>query len=182
MKYDIVLADPPWEYDSGRCLPESALVTQGHEQQYNFLSHDDLKSLNMDKITKDDCLLFMWVTGPKLNKAFEVGEAWGFSYSTIAFVWEKQATLPGYYTLSSVELVLIFKKGKIPTPRGARNIKQFLSEKRNKHSKKPLTIQKRIDEMFPTQKKVELFAREKIDGWDAIGNEIDGKDIREVLC
>lgn len=30
-------------------------------------------------------------------------------------------------------------------------------------------------------REVELFSRKKIEGWDCIGNEIDGKDIREIL-
>lgn len=37
----------------------------------------------------DDCLLFMWTTGPQMANAIELGEAWGFEYKTIAFVWDK---------------------------------------------------------------------------------------------
>jgi N6-adenosine-specific RNA methylase IME4 len=29
--------------------------------------------------------------------------------------------------------------------------------------------------------RIELFAREQAPGWDAIGNEIDGRDIRDAL-
>ena len=64
------------------------------------------------------------------------------------------------------------KKGKIPTPRGARNIKQFLAEKRTRHSAKPNEIRNRIFQMFPTQNKIELFARENHEGWDVWGNEV----------
>ena len=42
-----------------------------------------------------------------------------------------------------------------------------------KHSKKPDEVRKRIEEMFPTQKKIELFARQKTEGWDVWGNEVD---------
>ena len=31
----------------------------------------------------------------------------------------------------------------------------------------------RIERMFPDQSKLELFARQKFDGWDSFGNEID---------
>lgn len=72
------------------------------------------------------------------------------------------------------ELCLIFKKGKIPADR-VRNpgTKQFVSEKISRHSAKPIEIRKRIEQMFPTSKKIELFARESVDGWDCFGDEIN---------
>lgn len=172
-KYQIIYADPPWEYDSGRCLAQTSLLSGGDSETYPYMSIDALKKLPVNKITDKDCLLFMWTTGPKLNIAFDIGDAWGFNYSTVGFVWEKEAVNPGYYTMSSTEICLIFKKGKIPQPRGARNIKQFLSEHRQKHSQKPKTIQNRIVEMFPTQSKIELFARQETPGWDVWGNEVN---------
>ena len=68
---------------------------------------------------------------------------------------------------------VVGKKGKIPYPRGAKNIRQFLSEKRTNHSVKPNEIRNRIYQMFPTQNKIELFARQKINGWDTFGNEVE---------
>ena len=74
--------------------------------------------------------------------------------------------------MSQVEICLIGKRGKIPQPRGARNIRQYLEHPREKHSKKPDQVRTRIEEMFPTQNRIELFARQKAQGWDAWGNEI----------
>lgn len=122
----------------------------------------------------DDCLLFLWTTGVNLQEAFPVGEAWGFQYITIAFVWDKQRPVIGYYTMSQCELCLAFKRGRIPQPRGARNARQFLSEKRTRHSAKPVEVRKRIEAMFPTQRKLELFARAPAEGWTVWGNEADG--------
>ena len=48
-----------------------------------------------------------------------------------------------------------------------------MAEKRTKHSAKPNEIRNRIFQMFPTQNKIELFAREKHDGWDVWGNEVE---------
>jgi N6-adenosine-specific RNA methylase IME4 len=100
-------------------------------------------------------------------------EAWGFEYKTIAFVWDKQKVNPGYYTMSQVEICLVGKKGKIPSPRGIRNERQFLSEMRRKHSQKPDDIRLRIERMFPTQRKLEMFARDTKEGWDRWGNEVE---------
>ena len=72
----------------------------------------------------------MWVSSPQLKRAIELGESWGFKYITIAFVWDKCMPMVGHYTLSQCEYVLPFKRGVIPKNRGAKNIRQFLSEKR----------------------------------------------------
>jgi N6-adenosine-specific RNA methylase IME4 len=124
------------------------------------------------QIAKEDCLLFMWATSPHLEQAIELGSAWGFEYKTVAFVWEKQKTNPGYYTLSQCEMCLVGKKGKIPSPRGSRKERQFLSAMRGKHSEKPDEVRQRICKMFPTQKKVELFARTVPEGWSVWGNQV----------
>ena len=78
--------------------------------------------------------------------------------------------------MSQCEMCLIFKRGNIPQPRGARNVRQFLSCKRGGHSEKPWLIRDRITEMFPTQSRIELFARQSFPGWDAWGNEVDDDD------
>ena len=100
-------------------------------------------------------------------------KAWGFQWATVGFVWDKQRVNPGFYTMSQCELYLIGKRGKIPSPRGARNVRQLVSSMREKHSKKPHEVRTRIEEMFPEQRKVELFAREKVRGWSAWGEEIE---------
>ena len=74
-------------------------------------------------------------------------KAWGFEYKTVAFAWDKVNPNPGYYTLSQVELCLVGKRGMIPKPRGARNVRQFVSEKKTRHSGKPEEVRKRIEQM-----------------------------------
>jgi N6-adenosine-specific RNA methylase IME4 len=113
----------------------------------------------------------MWTTSPHLTQAIQLGEAWGFQYRTVAFIWNKMVHNPGQYTLSNCELVLVFKRGRIPTPRGARNIQQLFNIPRGKHSEKPIEIADAIERMFPSQKKIELFARRKKKGWTIWGLE-----------
>jgi len=101
-------------------------------------------------------------------------ECWGFKWVTIGFVWDKQKVNPGYYTLSQVELCLIGKHGRIPKPRGSRKERQLVSTPRTAHSCKPHEVRKRIELMFPSQRKVELFARESYPGWDCWGLDVTG--------
>jgi N6-adenosine-specific RNA methylase IME4 len=166
-KYQIIYADPPWEYGSITKLGNA-------RNYYKTMTFPELVELNIRKVTDDNCLLFMWVVNQKLETCIWLAKEWGFNYVGVGFVWHKpNRTLCGYYTMAQTEQCLIFKKGKIPQPRGIRNAKQFLSQKATQHSKKPNEIRKRIQLMFPEQNKIELFAREKTKGWDVWGNEIE---------
>ena len=171
-KYSIIYADPAWDYDN-RIQHNGKETTGSAVYHYPTMKLEEMKKLNVESITEKDSLLFMWSSSPHLPQAIQLMNAWGFEYKTIAFVWDKQRVNPGYYTMSQVEICLVGKRGKIPTPRGERNVKQFLSEMKTIHSKKPDEIRNRIVAMFPTQKKVELFARQSPEGWDVWGNEVN---------
>lgn len=159
-RFAIIYADPPWDY-KGQLQHAGAGNgdTGGAVRHYPTVTLDALKTLPVSDIAEDDSLLFLWATSPHLDQAIELGKAWGFEWATIAFIWDKQKVNPGFYTLSQCELCLVFKRGKIPQPRGARNIRQLVSAKRGAHSSKPEEIRQRIEQMFPTQQKIELFAR-----------------------
>ena len=178
-KYQIIYADPPWQYKSKECLAKKSILNGSLNTHYNTLTIEDIKKLPISTIADKDSLLFLWVVSPMLDDCIEVLKTWGFKYSTIAFIWYKQKTNPGSYTMSECEICLVGKKGKIPENRGERNIRQFLSEARGKHSQKPDEIRKRIEKMFPAHNKIELFARQKTEGWDVWGNEVEN-DIK--LC
>lgn len=190
-KYDVIYADPPWDYGGKMQYDKTTIKSEneGFEKtiflssasfKYPTLKLKELKMLDVKSIAANDCLLFMWTTGPQLANSIELGEAWGFEYKTVAFVWDKMVHNPGRYTLSQTEFVIVFKKGKFPSPRGARNVRQLLSIKRGKHSEKPVEVIEGITRMFPVQKKIELFARQNYEGWDNWGLEIPDSKI-EIL-
>jgi len=180
MKYDIIYADPPWQYSSHNSIQKVSLVSKD-QSVYPTLSTKEICALDVAGIAEKDALCFLWSTSPMLPDAMQVMVAWGFKYATIAFVWDKQRINAGSYTMSQVEICLVAKRGKIPVPRGTRNERQFLSEMRAKHSAKPAEVRERIERMFPTQKKIELFARGTSEGWDVLGDGVGKGDIREVL-
>lgn len=175
-KYAIIYADPPWSYRQKQINFQSYDKGKKYEndvtEHYDTMTNADIQALPIDNLADTDCLLFLWVTSPNLDIGIETGKKWGFEFKTVAFVWEKQRTNYGFYTLSSIELCLVFKKGKIPK-RAVTNTRQFLSEKLGKHSQKPQEIRRRIETMFPTENKIELFARQKTEGWDVWGNEVE---------
>lgn len=184
-RYQVIYLDPPWDYKGQtQHNGKGGKETGGALTHYPTMTLKELKGLKplIDKVAdSDNCLMFMWTSSPHLDQAIELLKAWGFKWATIAFVWDKQKVNPGFYTMSQCEIVILGKMGKIPKPRGARNIRQFLSEERGRHSAKPHEIRKRIEQMFPTQNKLELFARETAEGWDSLGNEIGDKvDLQDL--
>lgn len=187
-KYQVIYADPPWDYGGKMQYDKTTIKDEnvGFKKKiflssssfkYPTLKIKELKELNVNSIAADDCILFMWTTGPQMANSIDLGKAWGFEYKTIAFVWDKMVHNPGRYTLSQTEFVLAFKKGKFPQPRGARNVRQMLAIHRSEHSEKPVEVIKRITQMFPEQEKIELFARNNYIGWDNWGLEIPDKKI-----
>lgn len=172
-RFAILYADPPWDYKGqwqhAGCGSED---TGGAARHYPTVTLNDMIDWDIASITEKDALLFMWSSSPHLDQAIRLGKGWGFAWATIAFVWDKQRVNPSFYTMSQCELCLVFKKGKIPSPRGARNVRQFLSEKRAAHSVKPASVRQRIESMFPHHKKIELFARQHTKGWYAWGLDI----------
>ena len=172
-KYDIILADPPWPYNSRRMAQNNGTHIAGIEDEYVTMSMEEMCSLPIANIKAKNCVLYLWATGPKMPEAFQLMKAWGFKYSTMAFVWDKRIPNPGYYSCSQVEYVLVGKKGKCPA-RNKTNTRQFLSEARTKHSTKPEAIQDRIDEHWVDCEKLELFARRYRPGWDCVGLELNG--------
>ncbi len=173
-RYGVIYADPPWDYRGQlqHAGPGSG-DSGGAIRHYPTVRLNDLMQLNVASIAADDSLLFLWATSPHLDQAIDLGKAWGFAWATVAFVWDKQRVNPGYYTMSQCELCLVFKRGRIPAPRGARNVRQLVSEPRADHSRKPSEVRRRIERMFPEQRKIELFAREiEIPGWDTWGEAV----------
>lgn len=175
-QYSVIYADPPWDYKGQSQHSGSGNnLTGGATSHYETVTLEDLKELPVLSIAKLNCLLFMWTSSPHLDQAIELGKCWGFDYKTVAFVWDKVRVNPGYYTMSQCEIVLVFKRhgGKIPSPRGSRNERQYIRQARTSHSEKPPQVRESITRMFPRHDKIELFARHCVDGWDSWGMGVE---------
>ena len=122
--------------------------------------------------------MFLWTTFPKLYEAFDVINAWGFEYKTVAFVWIKRTktdktwfTGLGYWTRSNAELCLLATRGK--PKRFSRAVHQLIISPIEEHSKKPDITRDKIVELAGNLPRIELFARRKTLGWDVWGNEVE---------
>lgn len=175
MKYGIIYADPPWQFKSWSATGRG----RSAEQHYPVLDTEAIAALPVRSIARNDCALFLWATSPMLQDAMRVMERWGFAYKTIAIVWTKPQIGCGYWTRAQSEYLLL---GTIGKPKPVRHdVRQHIHARPLRHSAKPAEVRDRIVALLGALPRVELFARERVPGWDAVGDEIDGRDIRDAL-
>ena len=174
-KYQIIYGDPAWFY-SMRNNPNTqfGLGNGGH---YPMMKTKDICALNVYKITAEQCFLMLWTTCPKVEDALKVMKAWGFSYVTVLFIWIKidkrgnPMKGPGNYSQTNGEIVLLGRTKKIYKVYSLAASQVILAPRR-KHSQKPDETRDRIIQIFGDRPRIELFARQKIKGWDCWGDEV----------
>ena len=174
-RYEIIYADPPWRYNA-RNNPNTKFGGGVHAH-YPTMSFEEIKELPIEKITAEDCALFLWTTFPYIDKQLEVFSAWGFEYKTLGFSWiklNKRNQQPffgtGYYTKSNCECCLLGIKGKMKPI--SNYVSSCLILPRREHSRKPDEVRTAIVRLFGDRPRIELFAREQTVGWDCWGNEV----------
>lgn len=170
--FPVIYADPPWIFetwsDKGR--------DRSAERHYKTMNDEELAALPVRDLAARDALLFMWASGPNLIRSAGLMHVWGFRYSTVAFVWEKQnqngdtAHGLGYWTRSNCEFVLLGRRG---WPKRLRkDVPQLIKAPKRAHSEKPAEAWQRIERLVAGPY-VELFARRTRRGWVSWGDELD---------
>jgi N6-adenosine-specific RNA methylase IME4 len=177
-KYKIIYADPPWAFSSKELQKYGGERFTSMDKHYETQSKDWIKDLPVKDIAEDDCALFLWSTDAHLGEAIETMDSWGFKYITVAFVWEKLTATGktvanlGAWTMKNYELCLFGTKGRMLQYKKVNNIYQKVASERTKHSKKPEKVRQNIELLFGDLSRIELFARQKNEGWDCWGNEV----------
>lgn len=149
----------------------------------------------------DTALLGLWITAPFLLDGIHqrVCGCWGFTPRQIV-PWIKgrldytMNTVPipklviqpgmGHLTRGCVEYLILATRGKYTSLVKSRSInglllaeeEAFIVAPKSKHSRKPNAAYSMLENLFPGPR-LELFAREYREGWDAYGNELpNGSD------
>jgi ParB/RepB/Spo0J family partition protein len=160
-KYRVIYADPPWRYSNSG-------FAMSAENQYPTMETEEICKLPVEELALDNSVLFLWATAPMLEDVFKVIKAWGFTYKS-NFVWVKDKHTGGFYCYGQHELLLIATKGSmLPKKEGMRASVVFAE--RREHSKKPEEFYDIIESMYDGPY-IELFARDKRDGWEGWGAE-----------
>jgi len=185
MKYQIIYADPPYRYNDRMNMEGVHGKIQGAGSFYKTMTVEEIKTLPIKNICSDNCYLFLWVTMPMLQEGLSIIKAWGFKYKTCGFTWLKTTQKSkihfggGHYTRGNAELCLLGKKGKGKVIN--HSVSQIVESPVRAHSQKPAIVREKIVQLIGDVPRIELFARQKVEGWNSIGFDIDGCDIRESL-
>jgi len=171
--YNVIYADYPWLYENW----SSKGADRGALKQYPCMSIELLYKLPVGALASNNCVFLMWCTWPMIFHAESVIESAGFKYSGLGWEWIKKnpetgkfAFGGGYGTRKNLEPCLISRKGK-PFLK-SRSERDFLFAPRREHSRKPFEAYEKIERMYDGPY-IELFGRNKREGWDVFGNEIE---------
>src|SRR4029077_20801576 len=83
-----IVADPPWQLDTG---PNAFGTTgeSGHDElAYSQMSIDDICGLDVESHAAEDAHLYLWTTNKYVEQSYTVARAWGFKPSVL-LVWAK---------------------------------------------------------------------------------------------
>ena len=169
--YSIVYADPPWSYRDKALAGE-----RGAECKYDCMTPGDLMCMPVSRMITDDAFLFLWCTMPMLPVGIELMNWWGFNYRTVAFTWIKRTKTGklawgmGNWTRANAELCLLGIRGR--PKRQSAGVLSVIEAQSPRHSQKPAETRERIVRLCGDLPRIELFARQRVDGWDAWGIEV----------
>lgn len=166
-EFDVILADPPWRYDTKSVPPHKSVSSK-----YPTMATPDICVLPVP--AADNAACFMWATAAHMPDALQVMAAWGFEYKTFA-VWVKDFIGMGHWLRMRHEPLLFGAKGKMPIDKQSPRDSVIFAPKQ-RHSEKPAQVYTLIESMFPGRRCLELFARKSRTGWVAWGTgEADEK-------
>jgi N6-adenosine-specific RNA methylase IME4 len=181
MTYKVAVIDPPWKWQHW-----SPTDTGARMAPYGTLTMAEMTVLPMQRLLAQDAVALLWVIDSMLPHAMRCVDAWGLSFRTVGWYWTKVRPSGkehiglGYYTRANPEQCWIATRG-AGLPRVSRSVRRWLHAPSGAHSEKPDAFYAAVETLFGDVPRVDVFARKQRPGWDAIGNEIDGRDIREVL-
>lgn len=155
--FRVIVADPPWQYETGGALP------------YPTMPIDEIKAMAVNDIAEKDAILWLWTTNAHLRVAFEVIDAWGFEYRTL-LTWVKDRMGTGDWLRGQTEHCLLAVRGKPVFLHGSHTT--VIEAVRREHSRKPDEFYTLVEETCPGSK-VEIFARQKRVGWQAFGDQAE---------
>lgn len=173
-KFNIIIADPPWEYEDSANAGE-----RGAKHKYPVMNLHDIRCMPVSDIAADNSVLILWGTWPLMEDVMSVIRAWGFKYKTCGFVWVKTNSVSdtdfmggGHYTRSNSEFVLVATRGK-RLDRKSRAVMQVIRAAVREHSQKPDEFFDRLSALYDLKgnKTVELFGRQQRPNITVLGND-----------
>ena len=164
--FGVIYADPPWAYNESGGNSTNRVVSG----KYSTMQIEDLCALKVP--AAENSVLYLWATAPRLPEAMMLIEAWGFRYKTHA-IWDKEKEGLGYWFRGRHELLMVATRGKVSPPAPELRISSVVRCTRGLHSRKPDYVRDMIAKWFPDERRLEMFTRIKVHGWEPFGNQIE---------
>lgn len=169
-KYEVIVIDPPWPYGTVYD-PEYRRVGNPYpEMELDEIKNSTLGEKNISDISADNSIVWLWTTHKFLPHSFDLLSSWGYEYKA-TMVWDKQKMGMGYWLRMQAEFCLLGIKGK-PTWY-LENERDVLAIARKEHSRKPDEFYEMVKKLSPDTKRIDIFSREKREGFEQYGNEPD---------
>ncbi|MGH9877548.1 MAG: MT-A70 family methyltransferase [Nitrososphaerales archaeon] len=174
-RFGTVLIDPPWRFANrtGKVAPEHKRL-----RRYPTMTFEEIAALPISELVFAQSHLYLWCPNALLLEALTIMRDWGFTYKT-NLVWYKmrQDGGPdgrgvGFYFRNVTELILFGVKGKLRTLQPGRRKVNMIISRKQEHSRKPDEVYSIIEQCSPGPY-LELFARNRRQGWTQWGDEID---------
>ena len=167
-KYQIIYADPPWNVKRGPLWNSNGPT---RDLPYKTMSINEIKQMDIKSLCEKNAHLYLWTINKYIQESYEISRCWGFNVSCM-LTWEKPPHgigIGGTY-IQTTEHLLFCRKGTLKTKK--RIDRTCFQHKRLKHSEKPAMFRDMIVEVSGDLPRIELFARQKTEGWDVWGNEV----------
>jgi N6-adenosine-specific RNA methylase IME4 len=164
--YGVLYVDPPW--DASFYSRETGM-NRHPANHYPTMLLDELFALKLP--AAKDCVLYLWAPFNQLGNAMDLIRAWGFVQKS-AHVWAKDRLGTGFWARENGELLLVATRGTVPAPAPGEQFPYVIHAPRGEPSEKPEIFPRMIEKLWPNTPRLEMFAREKRDGWDSWGNEV----------
>ena len=199
MKFQVIVADPPWSFDD-KLAKMKAPTKRGAAANYGVMTMKDIIDLDVASLADPaGCVLGLWVPGSFMESGIEVYKSWGFKLKQ-NFIWVKtKKKIPD--DMEYIDQCLAFGMGRLfrQTHETAlicasgKSVYKSLEDHSQRsvcfypnlgHSRKPQHLHSSFDVMFPEANKLELFARRDLPGWTCVGNECPstpGEDVRDSI-
>jgi N6-adenosine-specific RNA methylase IME4 len=173
-----ILADPPWRFTNrtGKMAPEHRRLSR-----YSTMTNEEIMDLPVSELCASTSHLYLWVPNALIVEGLEVMKRWGFRYKT-NLIWYKvrkdggpDGRGVGFYFRNVTELILFGVRGKSARTKapGRRQV-NLLATRKREHSRKPDELYSIIEACSPGPY-LEMFARQRKEGWVNWGNEVEKK-------
>jgi N6-adenosine-specific RNA methylase IME4 len=160
--FRVIVIDPPWQYDN-RAEDDSHRAAN----PYPSMDIAQIKAIDVASRAEKNCILWLWTTNAHIPHAFDIVEGWGFTYKTM-LTWVKDKMGMGDWLRGKTEHCLMAIRGK-PTVTLSNETTAIQGPLR-KHSQKPEEFYRLVESLCPGSK-LEMFSRQKREGWESHGNE-----------